>query len=359
MHWGRRSDLLRMMKTMLLLAAVVLLPWQASAAGFKLVHRHGKPIADGKAAWSGHVDFASWVDDDSVVFASRSGNVTCISLKDDKIKWTLPNVKDIDDWSLSRKTRRLAYLTGDNNISVIDCTDGKPLFNADSQQLARLLRLRFATPSRLAITPDDGRLIVCDFSMSYGRHGYILDPSYKKVLSSFHVDAAPKELSVSPKGGRIAVVADKEVLCVRDVTTDRDIFFCGERILREPKVMTREIDVPFFSHLRDGGGDTIVYTEDNSWFTGTLFVHNIKTKNVKSFDARNGHIELDVSFSARRIVLTGTSRDLILLDFDGKLLAHAEKPTLQRNRCVEFSPNGQQVLVGSWDNTLSVFRISE
>ena len=61
------------------------------------------------------------------------------------------------------------------------------------------------------------------------------------------------------------------------------------------------------SRLRDGGGDTIVYTRDNSWYTGTVFVHDLKTDKAKSFDARNGHIELDVSFRERRIALTGTS----------------------------------------------------
>ena len=347
------------MKTLCFFVVILLLPWQASAASFKLVHRYGRPIANREAAWNGHVDFASWLDDENVVFASRSGDVTCISLKDDKIQWTAPNVKEFRDWSLSRKTKRLACLAGDDIVSVIDCTNGKSLFNANPQHLARILGLRYAMPYRLAITRDDGRLIVCNFSQSYGRHGYTLDPPYEKVSSTFHVDALPKELSVSPKGGRIAVVADKDVLCVRDIATDGDVFFLGERVTTAPRSLTRTFDVPFFSHLRDGDSDTIVYTEDNSWGIGRVFVHNIKAKNVKSFPARNGHIELDVSFPARRIVLTGTSADLTLLDFDGKLLAHAEKTALQRNMCVEFSPNGQQVLVGSWDNTLSIFRIDQ
>lgn len=346
------------LKTTILLVVIALFSWHASAAEFRLVHRYGKPIADEKTAWPGHIDFASWIDDESIVFASPSGNVTCISLKDDKVKWTLPNVINIRSWSVSRRTKRLAYLAG-NNVSVIDCVDGKALVSMDSEQLARLLGLPYATPSQLAITPDDGRLILYNFSMSYGRHGYVLDPSYTKVLSCFHLDASPRELSLSPKAGRIAVVADKEVLCVRDIVADRDVFFRGERIQKAPETITHTIDVPFFSHLRDGDSNEIVYTEDNCWSYGRVFVHNIKTKNVKSFSARNGHIELDVSFSSQRIVLTGTSRDLDLLSFDGTQLAHAEKPTLQRNMCVEFSPSGRQVLLGSWDNTLSILQISE
>jgi WD40 repeat protein len=347
------------MKTPLLMVVIALAPDQSPAAEFKLVHRHGEPIADRTAGWNGHIEFASWVDEEYVVFASRSGEVVCISLDSGKVKWSLDNITEIQDWSVSRKTRRLAYLTGKKVISVVDCDNGKPLLKADSDQLARLLHVDFAIPFRVTISPDDGRLIVCLFSTFYGRNGYILDSSFQKMLSSFHVDASASELSMPPSGARIAVVADKDVLCVRDLTADQDVFFCGVRIAREPESFTFTIDAPFFSHLRDGGGDTIVYTEDNSWGTGTVFVHNITTQNVKQFGARNGHIELDVAFPAQRIVLTGTSKDLTLVDFDGKVLAHQKGATQQRNSCVEFSPNGQRILVGSWDNTISIFRILE
>ena len=33
--------------------------------------------------------------------------------------------------------------------------------------------------------------------------------------------------------------------------------------------------------------------------TGKVFVHDIKKDKVKSFDARNGHIEMDVDFAQR------------------------------------------------------------
>jgi WD40 repeat protein len=146
---------------------------------------------------------------------------------------------------------------------------------------------------------------------------------------------------------------------LHDLTTDRDVFFRGQRIAKEPKSLTITIDAPFFSHLRDSGSDTIVYTLDNSWATGSVYIHNISTKATKSFDARSGHIELDVSFPKRRIALTGTSTDLTVLDFDGKQVAHTTKATLQRNYSVEFSPDGERVLVVSGDNTLSIFSIAE
>jgi hypothetical protein len=68
---------------------------------------------------------------------------------------------------------------------------------------------------------------------------------------------------------------------------------------------------------------------------------------------------MDVDFAKRRIVLTGTETGLTVVDFAGKEIAHLPKATLQRNTAVEFSPSGKQILVGSWDNTVSVFTLKE
>lgn len=129
--------------------------------------------------------------------------------------------------------------------------------------------------------------------------------------------------------------------------------------MKDPNGISGVIDAPFFSHIRHDGAKTLICTRDNSWSTGQVQVHDLVTKEVKAFDAANGHIEMDVDFQRRRIVLTGTSKGLLLTDFDGKVLANAKEATLQRNACVEFSPSGNRVLVGSWDNTVSVFEIVE
>jgi WD40 repeat protein len=337
---------------------MALLPLSALSADINLVFRQGEPIQDREAAWEGHIEFASWIDDEIIVYLSR-GHVTCISTRDSDVKWTVKDVGKISDWSVSRKTKRLAILGDNNTTSVIDCNDGKTIFTADRSRMARILGLDFALPSRIAMAPNDGRLVLCTFSTFHGRNGYVLDPSYTTVISSFDVDASPNELSLSPNGRRAAVIADDAVLCVRDLVEDRDVFFRGTRIKEKPDSLTATIDAPFFSHLRDGGGDHLIYTLDNSWATGKVFVHNLKTNKINSVDGRNGHIELDVSFSTGRIALTGTSTDLTVLDFDGTVIAHQKNATMQRNSSLEFSPSGDRILVASWDNTLSVYSIAE
>ncbi len=323
-----------------------------------LVFRLGKPISDHEADPDGWIEFASWVDEECIVYLSR-GNVTCISTKDRRVQWVVRDVGKIQDWSVSRGAKRLAILTDNFVTSVIDCSSGKALFTVDSNHLATVLGLEHVTPTRVAISPTDGRLFVCSFSQHYGRNGYILDPSCTKLLSTFAVDAAPRKLSVSPSGRRLAVVAAEDVLCVTDLIEDREVFFQGTRVRENSGSRTRSIDSPFFSHLRDNDGEELVYSLDNSWGTGEVFIHNVATKKVHSFDGKNGHIELDVSFASRRLVLTGTSTDLTVLDFDGNMIAERKKAAMNRITSVEFSPSEDRILIGSWDNTLAVFSMRQ
>ena len=328
----------------------------ANGQDSSLVFRIGEPLRDHEVAWAGRIDFASWVDDEQIVYSSR-GDVTCISTKTSRVQWVVRNVGEICDWSISRGTKRLAILGDNYAISVINCSSGKAIFTADRTRMAKILGQDYVLPTRIAIAPIDGRLFLNSFSTYYGRNAYILDPSYTKVLSTFEVDASPRKLSVSQNGLRAAVIADDEVLCVRDLVGDRDVFFQGKRIKEKPVSHSGSIDTPFFSHLRDSGGDDLIYALDNSWETGEVFVYNLKTKKVHTFDGLNGHIELDVSFSTRRLALTGTSTDLTVLDFDGNVIAHKKNATMLRNSSIEFSPSADRILIGSWDNTLSVFSV--
>jgi WD40 repeat protein len=199
---------------------------------------------------------------------------------------------------------------------------------------------------------------VSKFATFYGRNGHVLDPTYRRLESSFEIDAAPREWSLSPEGRFLSLIAKDEVLCVRDLKENRELFFQGQRVLKKPDVHTFVIDAPFFSHIRSDGR-TVLYTQGNSWATGKVFVHDLATKKTNSFDARNGHIELSVHFPSRRLVVTGTGAGLTLTDFTGVMLADLKDATLQRNGCVEFSPSGKRIVVGSWDNAVYAFEIVE
>jgi len=350
------------MKYLPLLIAIVHFCAATAAAGeLERTHRFGTPDPESESAWSRHVDYASWVDEETLVSWSKTGTLTCRKLNVERPLWEVKNLAEVSDWNVSRKTRRLALIRRPhNNINVFDCVTGKSLFHADIRGLEKVLRVDFPLARCVALRADDGRLIVTAAKFEYNRAGYLLDPTFRKVESSFHVDANPRCLRLSPDGATAVTVADDEVICVREIATDRELYFTGRRILKEPENTSRGTDRPFVSDARFDGKDTLIYAVDGGGIgSGDVYVKKLTEKEPAAFDARNGHIVMDVDFERRRIALTGTQAGLTVVDFAGKEIAHLPKATLQRNLAVEFSPSGKRIVVGSWDGTLSVFELKE
>jgi len=351
------------------LACIAILAPQVDAGELKLIHLYGQPVVDREKAFGGRVRFASWIDENAVVFTPAKDTIVRLSLSNGKSDWVVKSRKRIEDWSYSRKSKRLAYRAG-RRVCVLDCSTGGKLFDADDKAIARLLGVDNINPSHIALSPVNGQLFLCESTFSFGRNGYVLGTKYRKVVSSFSVDAYPRDLTLSPDGKCVAVIGYRDLLSVRNIRRDCDVFLDGKRVvidakaLYDPKTMTTtfplfetKFDTPFFSHIRYDGKGTIIYSQDGGWGTGKVFVRSICGNKAMKIDGRNGHIEMDVDFKRKRIVLTGTSTDLTVVDFAGKELFHAKAVTKQRNLCVEFSPSGKKVLVGSWDNTLSIFSI--
>ena len=321
-------------------------------------HKFGSAIADRSLAISGRIDHASWIDESRIVYWSINGELVCRDISKNEKPWSINNISGVKSWSMCRKKSLLALvyseddemLIGTTKVRIIDCENGKTVFSADSGQLAKLLSSKYSLPTHVALTPSGAKLVVCCFRDG----GYVLDPSFSKIESRFETSERVTSIHVSPDGSRVSLIGDE--LCIRDLKLNKDILG-GTRL---KKITVRSgIDAPFVSHTRYDGKETFVYTIDNSWSTGKVFVHNIKTDKSQSFDALNGHIEMDVDFPRKRLVLTGTSKHLTVFNFDGKTLGHFPNSSSQRNMCVEFSPSGDQILVGSWDNTVSVFKIKE
>lgn len=338
----------------------------AEAAELKRTHTLGKANADRMEGWSGHIKQVSWLDEQAIVYGTESGAVVCHDLKTNADLWSVKDVFDVRDWTVSRKHRRLAVLAqkenkqfGDQIVRVFDCATGKVIYSADRDQLATLLKRSYVFPSQIALTGEDAKLVVCLSANKFEPSGFVLDPTYSKVETTFDIDAWPRELTLSPDGARATLVCKDDVLCTREMRTNKELYFAGKRVLVAPEGFSGAIDVPFTSHARHDGMKTLIYTIDNSWGTGTVHVRDLETKAEKSFNARNGHIEIDVDFARKRIALTGTETGLTVTDFDGKVIADLPKATLQRNTSVEFSPSGKQLAVASWDNTVMIYALAE
>lgn len=361
-----------MSKSLIAFALLLCLPTVGWADELARVFRFGKAKTQHSDFWEGRIQHASWIDDEWVVFFSE-GKVRCLSTKSGEIRWTLDiyeeNVGEkvertfpqkfdgLFDWNVSKSSKRLVIQDRSQQIKVIDCTTGTVLFQPTDEQLAEILGLRFVVVGRVLLSPTDGRLIFESAESTFGRHGYVLDSTYSKLEGTFDIDANPRFISISPDGKRIAVIAEDEVLSVREILENREVFFRGKRIHEAPENRTGSIDVPFFSNICDSGGSLLVYSRDNSWGTGAVTLHDLENDSSTTFSGRNGHIEFDVAFRSKRLVLTGTSTELAVLDFNGAVLASEKHATMYRNLSVEFSPSEDRILVGSWDNTISVFAL--
>ena len=81
-----------------------------------------------------------------------------------------------------------------------------------------------------------------------------------------------------PGKGELSLIADDEVLSVHNLRRTGTSFFAGA-FLKEPESITLVIDAPFFSHIRSDGR-MVIYTQDNSWATGKVFVHDLASREM-------------------------------------------------------------------------------
>ena len=79
---------------------------------------------------------------------------------------------------------------------------------------------------------------------------------------------------------------------------------------------------------------------------------------MEEFGGTSFHDRRDVDFKNQRIAITGLGKDVSIRSFDGKELAYLPDVTLQQNSCIKLSPLLERLVVGSWDNTVSIYEIS-
>lgn len=352
-------------RTLLLVSCLVSLP----VTGEEIVRTHH--LGEANAKPQKHQDvFASWLDENTLVY-SANGRVVCYDLKGQREKWALEDVFP-DSISVDPGSMRIGIHQSEPNMwfppekqapreerfLIVDATNGKSLLRADKAQLRGLSKRNLFHPTEVAVVPNSGDLIVASFTTYFGPFARVVQKDSLIVKRSLSIDAMVRELTISPGGRYVTIVADGDVICIREVATDREVYFRGKRVLVKPKSMTGTTDIPRVSHARFDGDKTLIHTVDDSWSTGDVRVTDIKSGKSSRFDARNGYIEMDIDFKRKQIALTGTSENLTVLRFDGTEVAELKKATGARNGCVAFSPFGKRIAVGCYDRTVSVFRIA-
>ena len=341
-----------MVKMRLAVFALMLVPSLAHSQHIVATSTLGSPVpehADREAGWNGHVDYVQWAGD-NILCGGRSGFVRCYDPKTKQPKWSVQLGGEIDCISVAIPKDRLYVLDNQNAVHVFRVSDGHKAATVSSNQLARNAGRSFLTPGRVGWIPFVDQLFVTNFSEKYGDNGFLFDATNFKKAATIKCDGFVSEIATTPDG-RFIVTRNWSNIRIWDAKEGKEIFKYGD----DKEVA---IDAPFVSNATFDGEHTMVYTVDNSWATGKVFVHDIlANKETASFDSRNGHVVMDVDFPHGRIALTGTKQNLTVVDLTGKVVANKQAVTFQRNVAIAFSPDGKRLAIGSWDNTVRVFEL--
>ncbi len=336
-----------MTKMLLAVIGLMFAPMTVSSQDIVAIATLGTPVpqhAGRRVGWDGHVEYVQWAGD-SVVCGGRSGFLRYYDPKTKRRMWSAQMQGEIDSLAVASGKDRLYVLTksqdllGDSVIHELRLSDGK-----------KSRKLKIDHPNRIAWFPLAEQLVVTTFSDKYGENGVLFDSRTLKKAATMKCDGFVTE--ITPVGRFIVTLSHQNNIRIWDTKTCKEIFKNGND-------EQAPIDAPFTSNAMFDGERTLVYTVDNSWATGKVVVHDILAdKETASFDSRNGHVVIDVDFAHGQIALTGTSRNLTVVDLSGRVIADKEAVALQRNVSVDFAPDGKQLAIGSWDNTVRVLELS-
>jgi WD40 repeat protein len=311
----------------------------------------GTPVAGRKEAWQGHVNFVTWLNVDTLAYVGESGFVKCYNLAKRSESWSKTIGGKIRQVTAGKGF--LFLLDEDGTVHILTGSTGERVKQLDREAIAAIVGADFLIPTYIAWVPGRNALLVSTYSKEYGDNSFLLGGKSFKLLGKVKSDGGVSDVRPTRDGSLILTLSHANNIRIWSIDQTREVFKMGE-----DKVAA--IDAPFMSKGMFDGNKTLVYSIDNSWATGTVHVFDIhRKKENASFDSRNGHLEMDVDFKTSRIALTGTSKNLTLVDFSGRVLAERKNAADQRVVAVSFSPDAKRLALGSWDNTVRIFEVKE
>lgn len=309
----------------------------------------GTPVEDRKEGWQGHVDFIAWLDDETIVYAGRSGFIKCYSLDQQAEKWSTRVEGNL--CQLIKGRDHLFVLDDDGTIHVLEKAGGKTLKRLDEGTIETITGLPSIRPANIAWIPKHNAILISMFAEKYGENLLLIDDQTFEVVGRAKSEGFLTQIHPAHTGSHIVSLSRKNNIRIWSIDEKREVFLMGEN-------MFAGIDASFTSNAFFDGNKTLVYSVDESWSSGKVQIFDTnQKKELVQFDSRNGHLEMDVDFILSRIALTGTKQNLTIVDFKGRVLAELENVADQRVASVKFSPKRNRIAIGSWDNTLRVFEI--
>ena len=343
----------------LIVASLALHP--ATAQRIEHFSRIDIPLTKRSAQFGNNEIFAEWLNDVEIVSYTRDWRLARVDVSTKEKKWSRKWLDGVSDFSVCASQMRIALicksdLLKETKVVLVHTTDGSSILSTDSRKLSELADTQFFLPTQIAIHPKNGSVLISNFSTHFGDNAYLFNNKLDRIDRRIGVDSMPGEISFTENADRLTILADFDVLNIRDISKNSDIYFAGKRYKKPRTSITSVVDAPFFSNAYHDGENMLVYSRDNSWATGRIFVHELDKKTKNEFDGLNGHIVMDVDFANKRIAASGTSKDISLFDFNGNKLAELTNATGKRNFNLRFSPDGKKLLICN-SNAIWIFAI--
>ncbi|MCM8534519.1 MAG: WD40 repeat domain-containing protein [Lentisphaeraceae bacterium] len=330
----------------------------AAEKKLELVLEYGDPISDRSEAIKKRVINILWCGPTHIAYLSDEGTVSCYSVKDTKVVWSKKFERSTCiELSYSAESSHLAItepLSSNRKVHIVDVKSGKSEHTLNPTTMWEktvgegMTNYGYFTGAEY-LPNNQGLLLkyrdeVGNIKTLKVSHDYSTDSKY--------------ELNLAGEGeiqGKFFVQYDGTFARVKKLSDNKQLLSIGT----PPKKNRRVIGPAFYSHGYTDGKNVVLSLDGGCFGGGSIQVFTLPTKTPLTFDTEDRHMEISVNFEKSWIAVTGTSKDLSLFDFKGNKITLIKNASLQRILCIDLSPNGKLLAIGSWDTTIKVFEVKD
>ena len=292
-----------------------------------------------------------WVSENRYVHSTPGHEIICREFPSGTLIWKLtPKAEAVEHISLVDGL--LGVLT-DDFAEIFDVKDGKLLNKISTRDMYRLANDRLPN---LVFPLSKEQLLFLTDSDRFEQNGFVLDCSKRKLVRSFSSDANSPSIAFpcAISGSKYILSMGPDFVSIRDTEKDVDLFASASvkerekefQLLIGPELTLRAM--PFFCPEKK----KLIYTTEifpGCWAAGpetiggriSILDCNSKKESVIRYGEKQ--VRIDVNFSKEQIVMTGSLKELRLINFQGKLLAYSDSLLNRPQSHLSLSPRRPNV----------------
>lgn len=316
----------------------------ASEAPLVLDFAYGKPVRGRMAAWDGHIVSVRW-HGNILLYSREDGRCGAID-KSGRLLWR-SKIPGARQWALSDAEGIFAAVTRDGDAVFLKCGNGAYITSLSAAKIGELGRVRGGAGVHISFNSAGQCVLVCTNGTKY----VVLTCSLNDIVAvnRQHIRGTPTMVLPIEGHRHLLSVLDSQGIYIQNIETRKTLWSV------DTKSRPREVDSPFVSGMQSDG-KTVVFALDDSWEKGALNVHSTVSSSHRQWSVPDKHLVFDTCFEKELIVTSGTSKGIVTWTLQGVAVGKINDCMLQRAGCIAFSADGKRVAVGSWDNSIRVFR---